>query len=98
MAELGLGERKTTRTSIDRWLYSCTSSLKSHLIASVGLPKHINVWATHHSTQSAPLITAHYPATTLCRNPNSNHYFPPQPVKWLPAHTNSRDLSPHPQR
>jgi hypothetical protein len=42
MAELGLGERKTTRMSIDRWLYRM-SRLKLHLTATVGLPTHINV-------------------------------------------------------
>jgi len=42
MAELGVGDKKAIRLSIDRWLYSCTSRLKSHLTASVGLPTHIN--------------------------------------------------------
>jgi len=43
MAKLGLGERKTIRVSIHRWLYFCTLRLKTYLTASLGLPKHINV-------------------------------------------------------
>jgi hypothetical protein len=82
---------KTTGMYKARWVYSCTLCVRSHLTASLGLPTRIYFWTTHQSTKSASVITAHYPATTLCRNPYSKHYFPPQP---LPAHINPTDLSP----